>query len=72
MTLEQALENFKEGFVSVPVTNVRYLDELEMYIGEVIMGDQYHPKDSSIAFEFFDGVNETMCVAYKPLTCYHK
>ena len=72
MTLEQAVENFKGNFVSIPVDNVRYWDDLEMYIGEVIVGTEHHPTGSSIAFEFKDDIGGGKYIAYKPLDCYRK
>ena len=60
MSLEKAIKNFGEQFVSIPVKNVRYWHELEMYIGEVIVGDKAHPKRSSIAFEFKDDIGNVM------------
>ena len=72
MSLEKAIENFGKNFVSIPVKNVRYWNEMEMYVGEVVIGDKEHPKNSTIAFEFYDGINKEVCLAYKPNTCYRR
>ncbi len=72
MTLEKAIENFGKQFVSIPVENVKYWDEMEMYIGEVVVGDKTHPKHSIIAFEFKDDIGNGRYIAYKPMDCYRK
>ena len=72
MTLEKAIESFGKNFVSIPVENIRYWDDLEMYLGDVIIGTKHHPEGSSIAFEFYDDIGGYRFIAYKPMNCYHK
>ena len=72
MTIEKHIEKFGAEFVSIPVQNIRYWDDLEMYLGELMAGDGRHPVGSSIAFEFYDQLTEDVGIAYKPLECYHK
>ena len=40
MTLEKAIESFGKNFVSIPVENIRYWDDLEMYLGDVIISPE--------------------------------
>jgi len=72
MTLEQAIEKFKSEFVSIPVEGVQYWQDGEIYMGNVLVGTYHHPKGSAIGFEFYDKLNDGLCIAYKPLDCYHK
>ena len=72
MTLEKHIERFGTEFVSIPVTNIRYWEDLEMYLGEILIGDARHPEGSSICFEFYDQLTDETAIAYKPLSCYHK
>jgi len=70
MTLADQVEKFGKDFISIPVTNVRYWKQLEMNIGEVLVGCEKHPINSTIAFEFYDMLNDTTALAYKHLEHY--
>ena len=72
MTLDKHIEKFGKEFVSIPVKNVRYWEDFKVYIGETMLGCEYHPKHSTIAFEFFDTLNNEVALAYKPMSCYKK
>lgn len=72
MTLDKAIENFGKNFISIPIENIRYWNDLEVYMGDVIVGTKHHSSGSSIAFEFFDDIGGGKYIAYKPLNCYHK
>ena len=72
MTLDKQIEKFGKEFVSVPVKNIRYWAELEMHIGEVLVGDSKHPTNSTIAFEFYDELGDNTAIAYKPLDHYRR
>ena len=72
MSLEKAIEQFKSEFVSIPVEDVKYWEDGEMFLGNVIVWTEHHPKGSTIGFEFYDPLRDGICIAYKPLSCYHK
>ena len=72
MTLEKHIEKFGDNFVSIPVKDIKYWEEYEMYIGNVVIGDKIHPKGSTIGFEFFDDIGNNTYIAYKPLNCYRR
>jgi len=70
MTLQEQIEKFGTEFATIPVNNIRYWNELEMYIGEVVIGCEAHPVKSTIGFEFYEELSPGLTVAYKPLDCY--
>ena len=72
MTLEKHIEKFGTDFVTIPVGELKYWHDFEIYIGNVLVGDTKHPKGSTIAFEFFDDIGKDTYVAYKPLNCYKR
>ena len=72
MSIDKHIEKFGKEFIALPVKNVRYWAELGMHIGEVLVGNSSHTTNSTIAFEFYDKLDENSVMAYKPTDHYKK
>jgi hypothetical protein len=70
MTIEDHVNKFGKEFTTYAVKNVQYWEDLKMYIGQALSGDEKHATDSTIGFEFYDSIGEDKCLAYKPLIHY--